>query len=206
MPHNFVDQIWTFIQQCGFFLKPWAIVLGILWAINIFNWIIGSPLNYFFALVPRSIPGLIGIPFSPIFHAGFTHLFFNSIPLFILGLVLLAREGLVAFCWITTVITVLGGLAVWLVARKGRHIGASGLISGYFGYILMTAYKDTSVITVLLAILAIYYFGGILLGLLPREKQVSWEAHLFGFLAGIACVYLPDGFLYFFPPAPQIYY
>lgn len=197
MPLSFADQIWTFVQQCGYFLKPWGIVLGILWAINILNWITGSRLSYYFALVPRTLSGLIGIPFSPIFHAGFTHLFFNSIPLFILGLALLGREGVVAFCWITTVITLLGGIGVWLVARTGRHIGASGVISGYFGYILMTAYKDTSVVSVLLAILAIYYFGGILLGLLPRDKQISWEAHLFGFLAGIACVYLPNEFLYF---------
>lgn len=198
MPLGFIDEISTFIQQCGVYLKPWLIVIGILWCIDIVNWTIGSRLNVF-ALVPRKLSGLIGIIVSPLLHGNFTHLLFNTIPLFVLGLALLAREGVVAFCWITFVVTILGGLGVWLFARKGRHIGASGLISGYFGYILMTAYKDTSVITVLLAILAIYYFGGILLGLLPRDKQVSWEGHLFGFLAGIACVYMPNGFLYFVP-------
>ncbi len=193
MTFDFANEIMNFIQKCMFYLKPWAIVLGILWCINIFNWLIGSRLNVF-AIVPRSPSHLIGILISPLIHANFNHLFFNSIPLFILGLAILAREGTYAFCWITLVITVLGGLGVWLFARKGRHLGASGLISGYFGYILMTAYQDTSVVTVLLAILGIYYFGSILFGLFPTNKQVSWEAHLFGFLAGIVCVFVPKIF------------
>jgi membrane associated rhomboid family serine protease len=109
-----------------------------------------------------------------------------------LGLAILAQGGVGTFYGITLVVVVVGGLGVWLFARKGLHIGASGLISGYFGYILITAYTAPGLITILLAILAVYYFGGIFLGIFPGKKDISWEAHLFGFLGGILYAYLPN--------------
>jgi len=190
MTFDFITQIHDFLIRSEFYLKPWAEVIGIMWCINIVNWIIGSRLNIL-GIYPRKLFGLIGIPFSPILHQNFSHLFFNSIVLYILGLAILAKDGTVVFGIITAFIMILGGLGVWLFARKGVHIGASGLISGYFGYILMNAYAQPGIITIMLAILAIYYFGGILIGLFPQEKKTSWESHLFGFLSGILSVYLP---------------
>ncbi len=184
------------INNSLFYLKPWSIVIGILWCINIFNWIIGSPLNRF-GIYPRKLSGLIGIIFSPILHQDFKHLLFNSIPLFVLGLVLLVREGTLNFYWITLVIVVVSGLCVWLLGRKGIHIGASSLISGYFGFILITAYTKPSIITIIPAFAALYYFGGILAGLVPSEKKTSFEGHIFGFLSGILCAYIPNELLLF---------
>lgn len=177
-----------FIRKSQLFLPRWLICLGVLWLINIFNWIIGSPCNKL-GIYPRRISGLIGIIFCPILHKNFNHLFFNSIPLFVLGLVILAKN-LSLFYWVTTIIMLLGGLAVWLFGRKALHIGASGLISGYFGYIVMTAYTNPSFTTLLVAILVLYYFGGLFFGIFPREDRVSWESHLLGFLAGIASAFL----------------
>lgn len=193
---NFQYQIDLFLNNSLFYLEPWAEIIGVLWCINIINWIIGSPLNRF-AILPRHLSGLIGIIFAPILHQDFTHLLFNSIPLFVLGLALLVKNGTLDFCWITLVITIISGLAVWLIARKGRHLGASGLISGYFGFILISAFTAPNFITIVYAILAVYYFGGIFLGLIPKEKETSWESHLFGFLSGILCAYLPNGLVYF---------
>lgn len=196
MTFAFMQEIQTFIYETAFYIKPWSEVLGIIWCVNIINWIIGSRLNVL-GINPRHPFGLVGIFCSPFLHRDFAHLLFNTVPLFVLGLALLASGGAVTFCWITLVIAVLGGLAVWLFARPGMHIGASGVISGYFGYILMTAYKQPGVITILLAILAVYYFGGIFSGIFPKEKQTSWESHLFGFISGIVCVFIPNGFVYF---------
>lgn len=197
MTFEFVNELTQFIHKSEFYLKPWLMIIAVVWGINIVNWILGSKLNYYLGIYPRNIFGLIGIPFSPILHQNFTHLFFNTIPLFVLGLALLSLEGLVGFYWTTLVIIIVGGLGVWLFGRKAMHIGASGLISGYFGFILISAYTAPNFITILLAIMALYYFGGIFLGLLPGKKTVSWESHLFGFLAGILCAYIPNGFTYF---------
>jgi len=183
MLSDFSDELNTFFQRSRWILSPWLTFIGVLWAFNSLNWILGSRLNAL-GLYPRRLSGLIGILFCPILHKNFNHLFFNTVPLFVLGLVLLAR-GVHYFYWITTWIVVVGGFAVWLVGRPAQHIGASGVISGYFGCIMMTAYLNTSFITVLLACLVLYYFGGIFLGIFPREERVSWESHLLGFLSGI---------------------
>ncbi len=169
------------------YLKPWLMVMGGLWLFNLLHWALGSPLMVL-GIRPRRFSGLIGIIFSPVLHQNFNHLFFNSIPLFVLGLILLT-EGLHTFLMITAFMIVLGGLGVWLLARSARHIGASGLISGYFGYILILAYFKPNYTTVFIAGLVFYYFGSILLGLFPREARVSWESHLFGFLSGLLAGY-----------------
>jgi len=192
---DFIHPIYLFIQHSEFYLKPWVEVLAVIWCVNILNWIIGSRLNIL-GIYPRHLYGLIGLIFAPFLHQNFGHLLFNTIPLFFLGLAILTQDGTISFCCVTLIIMVVGGFGVWLFARKGMHIGASGVISGYFGYILISAYTQPSIITVLLAILAMYYFGGIFLGLFPQEKKTSWESHLFGFLSGVLCAYLPSTLLH----------
>ena len=185
---SFINEITVFAEKSTVYIKPWGMVIGVIWCIDILNWLFGSRLNIL-GIYPRKLLGLPGILFSPFLHGSFAHLLLNSIPLFILGLAILTQDGWVNFAVISLVIIVLGGLGVWLFARKALHIGASGLISGYFGYILMLAYQQPGLITLLLAALAIYDFGGIFSGIFSKKKQVSWEAHLFGLLSGIFCAY-----------------
>lgn len=188
MLSEFADQLHLFILKSKFFIGPWLMALGALWLVNILNWILGSPFNRL-GLYPRRLSGLPGILFSPFLHGDFSHLFFNSIPLFVLGLAILT-EGTYIFFTVTAIIVILEGFSVWLVGRRARHIGASGVISGYFGYIIMNAYLHPNLTAGLLAILVIYYFGSIFLGIFPQEEQISWESHLLGFLAGIAAAFL----------------
>lgn len=189
MLDNIANELNIFMQNSRIYIVPWLTSIGILWIFNIFNWVIGSKLNVL-GIYPRRLSGLIGIIFCPLLHQNFNHLFFNSIPLFVLGLALLAR-GIIVFYWVTIVVTLLGGFAVWLMGKRSIHIGASGLISGYFGFILVTAYLQPNFTSIVLACLVLYYFGGIFLGIFPQKEKVSWESHLFGFLSGIASAYLP---------------
>lgn len=157
------------------------------WAFNILNWIFRSPFNWL-GIYPRHAWGLLGIIFSPILHANFNHLFFNTIPFFVLGMFLLTM-GKSFFVGVTIIIALLQGICVWLFGRRAIHIGASGIISGYFGFILGLAYLQPTVVSIVLALVAIYYFGSIILGIFP-EAHVSWESHLTGLLSGIALVYV----------------
>lgn len=169
-------------------MGPWLMALGVLWLINIVNWMLGSPFNRL-GIYPRHISGLPGIIFAPFLHGDFSHLFFNSIPLFVLGLAILT-EGTNLFFVVTATIMLLEGFSVWLLGRRALHIGASGVISGYFGYIIVNAYLQPSFTAGLLALLVIYYFGSIFLGIFPQEEKVSWESHFLGFLSGIAAAFL----------------
>lgn len=164
-------------------------LIGIMWAINFINWfLLGSLLNIF-GILPRNLFGLLGIVFSPILHANFNHLFFNTFPLFIFAnLVLLGGKAL--FFTVTFIILIVSGLLVWLVGRRAIHIGASALLMGYWSYLLFNAFKTLSSMAVVLGFVTIYYFGGMVMDLFPEDRRVSMEGHICGFLGGIAAIYL----------------
>lgn len=187
----FMDQIAVTLQTIILSIKQNTIfVLGLialLFLITIINRLLGNRLNYL-GIIPRTTRGLIGIFFSPFLHRDFNHLFFNSIPLFVLAnLVLL--NGRTAFYIVSVMIIILSGLGIWLIGRRAIHIGASSLIMGYFGYLLFNAYFSINTMTIILSALCIYYFGGLVANLFPGEKDVSWEGHVLGFLAGILTAY-----------------
>lgn len=156
--------------------------VGILWIIHLVNVFCGMRLNSL-GILPRTRFGLIGIFTSPFLHGNFEHLFFNSIPLFVLSDLLLIN-GLSFFIRITLLIMVIGGLLVWLFGRKALHIGASGVIMGYWTYLLVTAIYSHSIISWILGALCLYYLGGMVTNLLPRGGT-SWESHVFGAIAGV---------------------
>ncbi len=181
---EFIDSVGKLITQSQLYIYTWLLGFACLWGLNCLNWwVFRSQLNRF-GIYPRRFGGLLGIILAPLLHHNFNHLFFNSIPLFVLGLVILA-QGLSIFYYVTSIITVLGGGLVWLCARRARHIGASGIVSGYFGYLVADMYFHPTPLSILLGIMMVYYFGGIFLGIFPQDKTVSWESHLFGFVSGI---------------------
>lgn len=171
--------------------------MGFLWGLNLINWFfLRSTLNYF-GIIPRRLVGLPGIFLSPFLHADFNHLFFNSFPLIVLAnLVLL--NGLDRFLEVTFIIVVLSGLGVWLVGRRGIHIGASSLIMGYWSYLLANAYFYQNGMSLIIGIVTVYYFGSLVLGLFPSEEKVSWEGHLIGFLSGIVTASYFAGYIPYF--------
>ena len=136
-------------------------------------------------IIPRRLRGLPGIIFAPLLHANFNHIFFNSIPLIVLSCFILIN-GLYYYL----IVTLLSGSAIWCFAKNGLHIGASALITGYWGFLVANIYQHTTPLTIILGILSIYYFAGIFLGIFPKEKGVSWQGHLFGLLAGVVSSYL----------------
>lgn len=186
--NNIVNQLQTIIAVFNANLPFMLGFIGILWAIQFVNVLLRYRLN-FLGLFPRSVFGLLGIIFMPFLHGSFNHLILNSIPLFVLGSFLLLA-GHHQFFYVSGIIVILSGGLVWLFGRRAIHIGASGLVTGYFSYLIIQAYYHPSVLAVIIAITSVYYFGGLLLGLFPGQLKTSWEGHLFGFIAGIIAVFL----------------
>lgn len=177
--------ITSFKQNCVFVFG----LVAFLWLLQTLNWALRYRLNIF-GIVPRHLAGLRGIPFAPILHGDFNHLFFNSVPLFVLANLML-MHGRTEFYAVSLFIVVVGGFLIWLVGSRGIHIGASMVIMGYFGFLLASAYFKINAMTVLLAIICLYYFGGLVLSLFPSSKKhISWEGHVCGFVTGIIASYI----------------
>ncbi len=158
-------------------------LLALMWGIEIVNLFLEHQLCRF-GIFPRTAQGLVGIPFSPLLHAGVAHLFLNTGPLIVLGALILFN-GRALFVRSTVFIALVGGLGIWLVGRPAYHVGASALIFGYFGYLLAKGLFDRRVKSLFIALVAIAAYGGLFWGLLPTVSYVSWEGHVCGFGAGI---------------------
>lgn len=135
-------------------------------------------------IYPRHTRGLLGIVLSPFLHGSSGHCFMNIVPLFLMVNMVLI-QGMLVFWQVTVFIMVLGGLLVWLLGRRALHVGASGLVMGYWAYLMMSSYTHFSVNTVILALICLIYFGNMLVNIVPTRDGTSWEGHLFGLMAGV---------------------
>ncbi|WP_124977547.1 rhomboid family intramembrane serine protease [Aphanothece sacrum] len=138
-----------------------------------------------FGIIPHNIIGLRGILFAPFLHGNLAHLIGNTIPFIVLGWLVMLQET--SDFWIVTALTmVIGGLGTWLFGAPGSvHIGASILIFGYLGFLLLRGYFQRNFASILLSIVVGFFYGRLVFGVLPSDRGISWQGHLFGFLGGI---------------------
>ena len=158
-------------------------MLALIWGIFFLTKLSGDRL-LLLGIRPRRFSGLIGILCAPFLHANFNHIFFNSIPLIVLSDFLLINARPYFLC-VSLCIMLISGFLIWCFAKPGLHVGASGLITGYWALLVYDIYQQGSVTAIILGALSLYYFAGIFLGIIPGKKGVSWEGHLFGLIAGV---------------------
>lgn len=159
-----------------------AFFVGILWCIKSFELMFHVDLAWL-GVYPGALPSVFGVITAPLIHGSLEHLFNNTLPLLILGTVLLygypqSRWRVIGLVWL------LSGLGVWFFAREATHIGASGLTHGVFFYLLINSMfrRDKSSIAIMM--IAFFLYGGMTMTIFPREPGISFEYHFFGALAG----------------------
>jgi len=168
----------------AFFLMVGFIAL--IWVLQIFNWADHYRLDYDYGILPRNIGRLPQIFSSPFLHFSWDHIEGNSGPLFVFGF-LAAYRGVTKFLGVTLLVAVTSGLAVWLFQGNTElTVGASGLIFGYFGYVLSRGVFDRNLIDVLTALVMALSYAYILTVAIPGTPGVSWIGHLGGLIGGVA--------------------
>lgn len=170
--------------------KSGLLVVGsfviLLFIIEVVNLLMFHSLNLTFGLRPRSPDGLLDIFTFPLLHANFGHLISNSFPLIIFGFLVL-MSGLRVFLTTTALSWLGSGLVVWLIGDGAITVGASGLVFGFFAFLLVRGFFNRNWWQILLSAVLFMVYGGILFGILPSVAHfVSWQAHLGGALGGIA--------------------
>jgi membrane associated rhomboid family serine protease len=163
---------------------PILVLVSLCWLVFFANNVLmGGYLNQY-GIVPRHLASLPTILWAPFLHASFRHLLANTLPLLILGGIICGRNES-EFTVVAVAGTLIGGALTWLFARNGSHIGASGLIFCFFGYLASMAWFRRTFGTLLLSIICIVAYGGMLRGLFPTSSSVSWEGHAAGLLTGV---------------------
>lgn len=167
-------------------LYPVLFVL-LLWTIRVFEDVEKINLS-FYGLYPRTIKGLLGIITSPLLHADYDHLWANSLPLLVLGPIILFFYRSIAF-QIFFWVYVMTGVWVWAAGRDSYHIGASGIIYGFITFLFFSGIfrKDTRLLA--LSLLVTFLYGSAIWGILPLQNGMSYESHMLGSLAGLITAY-----------------
>lgn len=136
-------------------------------------------------IVSRNLDGLWGILWAPFLHGGWPHLLSNTVPFLVFGFLAMAG-GIRQWIVVTATIWVLSGLGVWLVGPSDAStIGASGVIFGWLVFLLARGFFARSARQIALAIALFAVWGSVLFGVIPGQPGISWQAHLFGALAGL---------------------
>jgi membrane associated rhomboid family serine protease len=140
-------------------------------------------------LLPRNLVGLLGIITSPLIHADFSHIFSNTIPLIILGWIIFSVYPKLSYL-LFVFIYLLTGLLVWIFARQVYHIGASGLVYGFVSFLFFSGIFRRDNKSIALALVITFLYGGLVWGMIPGLKGISWESHLFGAITGLLAAYM----------------
>ncbi|MBF9067992.1 rhomboid family intramembrane serine protease [Streptacidiphilus sp. NEAU-YB345] len=173
--------------------KAFFVMFGVMvaiWAVQIVNWMDHQQLSVEYGVVPHDVGRLPEIFTAPFLHFSWAHIESNSGPLFVFGF-LAAYRGVARFLWLTLLVTVTSGLAVWIF-QSGDTVGAgaSGVIFGYFGYVVLRGIFDRHLIDTLVGLVMGASFAYMLTVAVPGTPGISWLAHLGGLVGGVVGAWL----------------
>jgi membrane associated rhomboid family serine protease len=164
--------------------------VALFWIVEILDLLVFRGTLDRFGIQPHQIIGLRGIIFAPFLHGGLGHLIANTIPFLTLGWLVMLKETKDFFV-VTPITMLVGGLGVWLFASANSiHIGASILIFGYLGFLLLRGYFQRDFSSLFLSIVVAFMYGSLVWGIFPSWPGISWQGHLFGFIGGIIAAWL----------------
>jgi membrane associated rhomboid family serine protease len=172
----------AFVTMCA--------VIPVLFLIEVLDFATGHQLDQLGGVRPRELDGLDGVLFAPFLHASFGHLYSNSVPLLLTGTFVLATGGR-RFLWVTGLIALVSGLGAWFTGPPNTvGIGASGVVFGYLGFLLVRGIVERNWWSIAVSVLIGLLFGWTLVGVLPTDQRISWQAHLVGLIGGVAAAIL----------------
>ena len=164
--------------------------LALIWILQVFNWADGYRLDADFGILPHHVSRLPDIFAAPFLHFSWQHIEGNSVPLFVLGF-LAAYRGLVKFLLVTFIVAVISGFGVWLFQSGSElTVGASGIIFGYFGYVLLRGIFDRNLLDIGAGIVAGALYWTILSVAIPGTPGISWIGHLTGLIGGVIAAWV----------------
>ena len=160
------------------------IFLAIFWIVEIADFVVFNGSLDSYGIQPHTSIGLRGIVFAPFLHGNFRHLIANTLPFLTLGWLTMIQDT--NDFYIASIASALvGGLGVWAIGDPNSiHIGASILVYGYLGFLLLRGYFQKNMLSIFVSVFVAIAYGGLLAGVFPSGMGISWEGHLFGFIGG----------------------
>ncbi|MGY6658800.1 rhomboid family intramembrane serine protease [Amycolatopsis roodepoortensis] len=163
---------------------------ALLYLVELVDVVLPADLDQSGGIVARELSDLDGVLWAPLLHAGWGHLFSNTVPVLVFAFLAMSA-GIGRWVLVTAIIWVLSGVGVWLIAPGGTvTVGASGVAFGWLAFLLVRGIFNRAVGQILVAVVLLGIWSGMLWGLLPGDPGVSWQGHLFGALSGVFAAWL----------------
>ena len=161
------------------------LLLGACWAVEVANYADNGALSDRYGIQAHDGSTVWHVFTAPFLHANIDHITANSMPLAVFGF-LAALRGMARFITVSLIIMVASGLGVWFLSSPDTvTVGASGLIFGYFGYLIARGFVEHRPFDIVVGLVIALFYGTIIFGALPGQPGISWQAHLFGLIGGI---------------------
>ncbi|WP_236242787.1 rhomboid family intramembrane serine protease [Streptomyces sp. CC228A] len=175
------------VKAAAWLMAGW---IALLWLLEVADLLTGHALDPY-GITPREVGELRDVVPAAFLHFGFGHVAANSVPLLVFGF-LAALGGIRRFLAVAAMIIVVDGLGVWLVSPAySNTAGASGLVFGLFGYLVVRGFVDRKALDIGVGLVIGLVWGStVLLGISPTQSDVSWQGHLFGLVAGVAAAFV----------------
>lgn len=175
-------------------VKPAALLMLVwiagLWVLEAADAAAGGALDSW-GIRPRQLDELVDVVPATAVHFGFAHLVANTLPLLVLGFLAALRAGVRRTVGVALLVAVVSGLGVWLISPAGSNTaGASGVIFGLFGYLVVRGFIERKVLDIAIGLLVAVFYGSILWGALPSDNGISWQAHFFGLVGGVLAAFV----------------
>lgn len=172
----------TSLRQCITLAGSFVLLL---WIIKLCESVLGVSLTSL-GVYPQKPSGLFGVISAPLIHSDWQHLMSNTLPILLLGSMLIygyprSRWWVIAIVWIAS------GVCVWYFARPSFHVGASGVTHGMFFYLFAAGILRRDKRSSVLLMVASFMYGTMLWTIFPLQPGVSFEYHFFGALSGVVC-------------------
>jgi len=142
-----------------------------------------------YGIYPQKISGLKGILFSPFIHANFSHIFNNSIPLFILTAFLFYHYRRIAWRVLFWGV-LLTGISTWIIGRPSYHIGMSGINYMLISFLFFTGVFVGYYRLIAVSLIIVFLYGSLVWFMFPIVEHMSWEGHLSGFIVGLLLAFI----------------
>ncbi|MFS0692365.1 rhomboid family intramembrane serine protease [Streptomyces nitrosporeus] len=163
--------------------------VALLWLLEAVDTMTGHALDTH-GVSPREPAELLDVVPAAFLHADWEHVASNSVPLLVLGFIA-ALASVRRFAAVVLVVILTSGLGVWLTAPDHTvTLGASGVVFGLFGYLLVRGFVDRRPLDVVVGLVVAAVYGSLLWGVLPTGSGISWQAHLFGLLGGVLAAFV----------------
>ena len=184
-PSNEIASFWAIANTA---VRVVGVLFILTWVLYLLDRRKKGQLKDKYALTPQSSPKPAHLFTHAFFHGDEDHLWGNTPHLLLFaGISALLVSSAQAFFMATVVILLVEGVGTWLFGPPKGHIGASGLLFGYYAFLLGICWFLAQIWSIIIIVAMLIFFGPMVYNNMVKKgsANTSLLMHRLGFIGGL---------------------